>query len=99
MKKDISFAEEVTAVLYKIADKIEEIDKECELDIDLTQDILNISGSKGTYVINKQSVAQEIWLSSPVSGPYHFAKIDGSWIDRNGIKLFEVLSKELNCQF
>ena len=29
-------------------------------------------GGLGTYVINKQAPNQQIWLSSPVSGPFRY---------------------------
>jgi frataxin-like iron-binding protein CyaY len=34
-------------------------------------------GSRGTYVLNKQTPTRQLWLSSPVSGPWHYEWIDG----------------------
>ncbi|HJD55804.1 MAG TPA: iron donor protein CyaY [Rickettsia endosymbiont of Pyrocoelia pectoralis] len=82
-----------------IADKIEEHDKDGIIDVDSQGDILNLETSKGTYVINKQSAAKEIWLSSPVSGPYHFFYDQGEWKNRAGLELMTILTNELGFQF
>lgn len=87
-----------TTIIY-IADKIEEQDKEGALDVDLQGDILNIETSEGTYVINKQSAAKEIWLSSPISGPYHFFYEQEKWINRLGLELMTILTNELRIKF
>ncbi len=91
-----NFDNEVASILYKIADDIEAHDETCEIDIDVTQDILNIETKNGIYVINKQRAAGEIWLSSPISGPYHFKKIDNMWIARDDSEIFTLLSQEFN---
>lgn len=82
-----------------IAEKIEEQDKEASIDVDLQGDILNLDTDKGIYVINKQSAAKEIWLSSPVSGPYHFFYEQGKWKNGAGFELMAILTKELNIKF
>ena len=42
-------------------------------DTSLADRVLTVQLSElGTYVINKQTPNQQIWLSSPVSGPYRF---------------------------
>ncbi|WP_341786879.1 iron donor protein CyaY [Rickettsia endosymbiont of Cantharis rufa] len=87
-----------TTIAY-ISDKIEEQDKEASIDVDLQDDILNIETGKGVYVINKQSAAKEIWLSSPVSGPHHFFYEQGKWKNRAGLKLMDILADELEIDF
>lgn len=87
-----------TTIAY-IADTIEEQDKEASIDVDLQGDILNLDTDKGIYVINKQSAAKEIWLSSPVSGPYHFFYEQGKWKNRVGFELMDILTKELRIEF
>ncbi|MCP5369685.1 MAG: iron donor protein CyaY [Rickettsiaceae bacterium] len=84
--------------INKIAEKLEEYDQDCKLDIDLSGNILSINGDMGTYVINTQTVAEEIWLSSPISGPYHFFYQHGEWISKNNDKLFVILERELNMK-
>ncbi|AFC71403.1 iron donor protein CyaY [Rickettsia australis] len=82
-----------------IADTIEEQDKEVSIDVDLQGDILNLDTDEGIYVINKQSAAKEIWLSSPVSGPYHFFYEQGKWKNRVGLELMAILTEELDIDF
>jgi frataxin len=42
-------------------------------DVALASGVLNVIIPKhGTFVINKQTPNRQIWLSSPVSGPYRF---------------------------
>lgn len=97
--QDSEFAVKVGMILDNIVQDIEDQDPEGEIDIDLNDGILTLITDKGTFVINKQSAAKEIWLSSPISGPYHFACINDSWKSRNGSELFEILTDELNIKF
>lgn len=82
-----------------IADIIETEDKDCLIDVDFHGDILNLTTASGIFVINKHSAAKEIWLSSPISGPYHFAYISGTWQSKNSINLIEILERELQIDF
>lgn len=42
-------------------------------DTTLSDGVLTVKlGSHGTYVLNKQTPNKQIWLSSPVSGPYRY---------------------------
>ena len=66
----------------------------------LASGVLNIYlGSKeGTYVINKQTPNQQIWLSSPVSGParFDFCADRKAWIySHTGESLHEILNREI----
>uniref|UniRef100_A0A061S6R7 ferroxidase n=1 Tax=Tetraselmis sp. GSL018 TaxID=582737 RepID=A0A061S6R7_9CHLO len=54
-------------------------------------------GDKGTYVINKQTPNRQIWLSSPVSGPFRYDPIHGDWVyRRDSHKLHDKLEAELS---
>ena len=59
----------------------------CIVDNELKDGVLNVSldhsGSK-TYVINKQSVNLQVWLSSPISGPkrFDYYEKEDAWIYR-----------------
>lgn len=97
--QDSEFTVKVGMILDNIVQDIENQDPEGEIDIDLNDGILTLVTDSGTFVINKQSAAKEIWLSSPVSGPYHFAYMDDLWKSRNGSELFEILTNELNIKF
>jgi frataxin len=55
-------------------------------------------GEAGGYVVNTQTPTRQIWLSSPVSGPwrYDWDAASGSWCaTRDGHRLFELLESEL----
>ena len=97
--QDSEFNVKVGIILDNIVQDIEDQDTECEIDIDLNDGILTLFTNSGTFVINKQSAVKEIWLSSPISGPYHFAYLDNLWKSRNGSELFTVLTNELNIEF
>ena len=60
-----------------------------EMDVDLAGDVLNVGlGARGHFVLNKQSPNQQIWMSSPVSGPqrYDFRADTLSWYCRRESK-------------
>ena len=97
--QDSEFAVKAGVILDNIAQDIEYQDPEGEIDFDLNDGILTLITEKGTFVINKQSAAKEIWLSSPISGPYHFAYLGALWQSRSGAELFDVLTNELNIKF
>lgn len=92
------FASFASEVIHNIADDIEDQDEECQYDVDLNGNILSIQTESGTYVVNTQTAIKEIWLSSPISGPYHFSYQDTKWLDRNGKDLMKILSSELNLE-
>jgi iron donor protein CyaY len=96
MHQKTLFEKEAIETLNFIADTIEKADNLYEIELDLSNEILKLETTIGDYVINKHSAAQEIWLASPVSGPYHFKLIDRSWVNKNGIELFSLLSNELS---
>lgn len=98
MSVDQDFSSLASQVIDKMAEDIEEQDPECLLDVDLNNNILSINSQDGTYVINIQTPAREIWLSSPVSGPYHFSFKDGAWLSSKGANMFNILSNELKVK-
>jgi len=70
------------------------------LDIELVGGILMLElESGGIYQINKHSPNREIWLSSPVSGAWHFAwSDDGAWRSTRGAeRLEDLLGRELSA--
>lgn len=95
MEKD-TFSELAEEVLARIAQQIELQDREYKIDLEILGDILSIKIPAGEYVVNKHSAAREVWLASPVSGPYHFAYAEGRWKNKKGIELLSLLSKELS---
>lgn len=70
-----------------------------DLDITYEMSVLTLSfGTKGTFVLNKQAPAQELWMSSPVSGPAHYTYCsqNQAWKDtRNDEELLPRFEQEL----
>jgi CyaY protein len=92
------FIEIAAKTIASIVDMIEEQDKDCLIDIDFQGDILSLSTDHGTFVINTQTAAKEIWLSSPISGPHHFFYEYGIWKTRNNLELNSILNEELQIK-
>ena len=75
-----------------------------ELDVDYEGGILTVKLSDGrTFLLNKHAPNREIWLSSPVSGAWHFAYDDkeGIWRSTRAVSsgpdnLTALLEAELN---
>ncbi len=102
MRREMNKAE-----FHKLADneindllaRIEEQDESGIIDADILDDILTITlPDKKQYVINKQSYTQQIWLSSPFSGAYHFDynSDKNMWLARKEQELRALLSQELS---
>lgn len=54
----------------------------------------------GTYVINKQTPNQQIWLSSPFSGPKRYDLVHGMWVYlHDKVALHDLLTKEISAAF
>ena len=72
-----------------------------EIDVDLAGDVLNVAlGGLGHFVLNKQSPNQQIWMSSPVSGPqrYDFRADTLSWYcRREGKGLLPMLANDFEA--
>jgi CyaY protein len=98
MMNDKDFAKEVTRIINLVAAAVEENDIYGNIDVDINGDILSITSSAGVFVINKQSSVKEIWLSSPVSGPYHFLHDGTAWKSKAGDEFFRVLSNDLKVE-
>jgi CyaY protein len=96
--KDSDFTVKAEEIINKIFEIIEDNDKQGRFDIDLNDGILTMENENGTYVINRQSAAKEIWLSSPVSGPHHFAFHKNRWISSKNGDFFEILTNELEIK-
>ena len=89
--------------LIKLADLIENKDKNSIFDVEYADGILNIIFFENgqTYVINKHSASKKIWFSSPISGANYFSYNfeNKKWLDDKGKELTELLLLELTINF
>ena len=87
-------------ILVKLADDIEEMDKNAVLEVEYMDGILNIvmEETAQTYVINKHSASQKIWYSSPLTGADYFVYDASSqqWLDDKNDELTQKLFAELS---
>jgi frataxin len=54
---------------------------------------------RGTWVLNKQTPNQQIWWSSPISGPRRYEYEEGEWVytrdDSHSMTLTQALQEEI----
>ena len=68
-----AFERQAAALLERLFDRIDDALGD-ELDVDYEAGILTLKLADGrTYLLNKHAPNREIWLSSPLSGAWHFA--------------------------
>lgn len=95
----VEFSAIAEQTILKIVDAVEAQDSEGDIDIDFNSDIIYLITKSGSFVINKHSAAKEIWLASPISGPYHFSYTNSGWKSKYNDDLFDILEKELVIKF
>lgn len=62
--------------------------------------VMTIKFGGDTFVLNKQAPSQQLWLSSPKSGPWHYRYADGHWLcTRDGHDLIQRLEEEFTALF
>ncbi|CAM6026263.1 unnamed protein product [Sphagnum balticum] len=90
-------------MLDQLQEKIETFGEELDIEgfeVDYSDGVLTVQlGSKGTYVINKQTPNRQIWLSSPISGPARFDwhGLEHVWVyRRTKAQLLPLLEQELS---
>lgn len=91
-----NFDYKVKLVIEELIDKIEQQDVNFEVELEYASEVLTIDVDGRIFVVNKHAPLQEIWLASPISGPYHFKEINDTWKDSKGNLLKNVLSEELS---
>lgn len=89
--------------LEALYDYFEELVEDCghlqSADVTYGDGVLTINFGKpyGTYVINRQTPNQQIWLSSPISGPKRYDLMSGQWIYKHdGVPLHKLLDTEVS---
>ena len=81
----------------RFSELIEDHDSLMGADTTLADGVLTVKlNDHGTYVINKQTPNQQIWLSSPVSGPYRYDIFRNSWVYKHtGETMHALLDREM----
>ena len=104
--------ETLESISDRFSELIEDHDQLGGGDTQLSDGVLTVKLSQhGTYVLNKQTPNKQIWLSSPVSGPYRYdisqvrshcsllhnsGPVQGVWVYRHtGQTLHTLLDEEL----
>ena len=93
--------------LLNLADFIENNDRNSVFDVEYSDGILTIDvfDNNKTYIINKHSASQKIWLSSPISGADYFSydPTKKTWLNDKTeelkTKLLSELTKNFNFNF
>jgi len=91
-----NFNQEAQKLMLDISSQIEEQDIDFGADIEYSNEVLKIEINGKIFVINKQSPLEEIWLASPLSGPYHFKLQEEKWLDKKANELKTILSSEIS---
>ncbi|BBK40109.1 protein CyaY [Allostella vacuolata] len=96
---DRSFSALAERTLQRLLDQAEAAHPDADGDLQDGILTLEIDGV-GTFVVNKHAPNREIWLSSPCSGAWHFARDEaaGRWVSTRGAETLEaVLSADLGA--
>ncbi len=96
-----NFTTLANAMLDRVAEAVDDALGDV-IDVELQGGILTMTiDGGGQYVLNKHGPNRELWLSSPVSGAWHFRPNDGSWMSTRPpvMALADVLSDELKGKF
>lgn len=97
-----SVADETLESILSSAISLEE--KYDDLETELASGVLTIKfeNTRKSWVLNKQAPNEQIWLSSPVSGPARFElHEDGSWRHTRHVErtLSDILREELQLEY
>lgn len=91
--EESSFRQIVAAALKALMRQVDPLAEE-EMDVKLTDGVLQIDfEGGGTFVLSQQVPVRELWLSA-FSRAWHFRYADGQWRERDaGTPLEQVLSE------
>ena len=104
LRSELEFEKAADETLESLCERLEElIDDHDDMegaDVNLSSGVLTLElpEEHGTFVINKQTPNQQIWLSSPQSGParFDFVPEEKKWVySRTKESLHAVLEREV----
>jgi len=89
------------ATLTHILDRVDELAGDV-VDADIQAEILTIIlEDRRQFIVNKNAHLSQIWLSSPISGAWHFEHVEagGAWLSTRGggENLLPLLAAELSA--
>lgn len=88
----------VDKFLQKIREQLDKYSEDVIEDVTYAAGVLTINFANGNqYIINRQTPTQQIWLVSPLSGPYRFDYDEEKkkWVS-NGVSMLDTLNKEFD---
>lgn len=98
----LGYHEAVSQAMLDLTERceaIEELIDSADFDVTEKDGVFTMKlGSKGTYVINKQTPTRQLWFSSPVSGPkrYNYDIKTKKWRNnKDGHDMYDLLTKEI----
>ncbi len=93
------FQKQATQTLDAIADAVENTLGDA-YSVDWAGEILTLEDVDGKqYVFNKHAPTEQLWLSSPVSGAWHFVWKNDAWVSTRGTTTLDnILEEELQIK-
>ena len=91
-----AFHQRADALLGRLA-AVAEDELADQAEVEFAGGILQVDFDDQTYIVNKHAPTRQVWLSSPLSGAWHFAWDSGRslWIDtRQGREILQLLAEE-----
>ncbi|CCW63397.1 unnamed protein product [Phytomonas sp. EM1] len=75
---DVNYNRAADDFLERIEVVLDELVNDNIRDINLSDGVLTIETTQGTFLFNKQAPNLQLWLSSPISGPHHYDMVEGA---------------------
>lgn len=94
--KDDEFSRLSSIIFDYLINLLDNFEQDDVINFDIEEDLIEINTCLGVFIINKHFTAKQIWLSSPLTGPYHFSYVDNCWKSNKNEELISILEKELN---
>ena len=93
------FQKQATQTLDAIADAVENTLGDA-YSVDWAGEILTLEDAQGKqYVLNKHTPTEQLWLSSPVSGAWHFVWQNDTWVSTRGTTTLDnILEEEIQIK-
>ena len=98
--------ETIDGIAHQIEDLYDDgafmIEKNTDVDVTHSEGVLTITVGKDVFIISRQTPSRQLWLSSAISGPWHytFDHINRDWICTKGdLSFYDRLDTEFSQTF